>query len=222
MNRKKLVNSLIILAVTVVFTVLVATLDKASIGPYSTEIGFSTVNDYVSGLFPFNGFLYTLTKIIGYVSLLGGGVFAIVGLYQLFTRKSLRKVDRLIYCLGGLYAALGAVYFAFEKIVINYRPILLEGETYPAASYPSSHTMLATVILWSVVLVIDSYVKNKKTANAIKLVCGILMIVNVVCRLASGVHWLTDIVGGILVSATLISFFDSIAFNKDTPEEKTE
>ena len=204
------------------FTVLVATLDKAPIGPYSTEIGFSTVNDYVSGLFPFNGFLYTLTKIIGYVSILGGGVFAIAGLYQLITRRSLRKVDRLIYCLGGLYVALGAVYFAFEKIVINYRPVLLEGETYPAASYPSSHTMLATVILWSVVLVIDSYVKNKKTANAIKLVCGILMIVNVVCRLASGVHWLTDIVGGILISATLISFFDSIAFNKDATEEKTE
>ncbi len=222
MNRKKLVNSLIILAVTVVFTVLVMMLDKAPVGPYSTEIGFSTVNDYVSGLFPFNSFFYTLTKIIGYVSLLGGGAFAVVGIYQLFTRKSLRKVDRLIYCLGGLYLVLGAVYFAFEKIVINYRPILLEGETYPAPSYPSSHTMLATVILWSIILVIDSYVKNIKYANAIKLVCFVLMTVNVVCRLASGVHWLTDIIGGILVSATLISFFDVIAFKSDTPEEKTE
>ena len=90
------------------------------------------------------------------------------------------------------------------------------------SSYPSSHTMLATVILWSIILVIDSYVKNIKYANAIKLVCFVLMTVNVVCRLASGVHWLTDIIGGILVSATLISFFDCIAFKSDTPEEKTE
>ena len=225
MNKNVFRLSLILLALFVAFTLLVFFADKnqvlapsvdESAEPVWEEVGFSTVNDKVSDLFPFNETWYKITEIIGYVSIAAGLVFAFVGLFQLIKRKSFAKVDRVIYCLGGLYVALGLAYVFFEKVVVNLRPVLLKGETELAPSYPSSHTMLATVVLGGVIFALGEYIKNKKLAAVLRAVCGALIVVNVCGRIISGAHWITDIVGGVLLSAALLSFFLAFAF----PEEK--
>ena len=127
-----------------------------------------------------------------------------IGLIQLIKRKSIKKVDREIILLGVLYVLMAVVYVAFEKVIINYRPILIDGEL--EASYPSSHTLLAICICISSIIVSKNYVPEKylKITNIIT----ILLLLGVFAgRIISGVHWISDIVGGVLISLTLLMYF---------------
>ena len=131
-----------------------------------------------------------------------------MGFVQLIKRRSLLKVDHEILMAGIVYAVVIILYVLFEKLAINYRPVILEDGL--EASYPSTHTMLILTILGSAIPLAGKYISNPKVALAVKLLCIAVMWLTVVCRLLSGVHWFTDIVGGVLISLCLISLFNSL------------
>lgn len=189
------------------FTFLVRVMDVDAIGPAGTQVGFSHLNSTVHDALGVHMALYKLTQILGYAVLLLVAVFALVGLLQLIRRKSLWKVDREILALGCLYVVVFALYIIFEKAIVNYRPVIMPGELAPEASFPSSHTMLACTVLGSAALLLKKYVKDESLAKILRIVCVIMIAVIVCGRLFSGVHWLTDIIGGILYSAALLFLF---------------
>jgi len=47
-------------------------------------------------------------------------------------------------------------------------------------------------------------------AIAVKIVLGLIIALTVVGRLASGVHWFSDIVGAVLISAALLCLFSAL------------
>ena len=151
-----------------------------------------------------------MTNLLGFWAILCGVVFAVIGAVQLVQSKSLAKVDKQILALGALFVLLGIVYVLFEKVVINCRPILMEGETVPEASFPSSHTVLACVIFGSVAMLVKDYVNDNRTAALVQNACLVLMIVAVLGRLFSGVHWFTDILGGLFLSYALLQAFSGV------------
>ena len=60
----------------------------------------------------------------------------------------------------------------------------------------------------SAVVMINYLFKNKKTIRLILNVCAVTVAaLTVITRLLSGVHWLTDILGGLFLSAALVSLF---------------
>ena len=151
--------------------------------------------------------LYKLTQVLGYAVLLLVAVFAVVGLLQLIRRKSLWKADREILALGCLYVVVFALYILFEKAIVNYRPVIMPGELAPEASFPSSHTMLACTVLGSAAALLKKYVKDESLVRILRALCVVVALVIVCGRLFSGVHWLTDIIGGLLYSAALLFLF---------------
>ena len=86
----------------------------------------------------------------------------------------------------------------------------MPGCTAPEASFPSSHTMLTCVVLGGILMVLDNYVKHKGACTALKALCWLVMVVAVVGRLISGVHWFTDIIGGLLISAALLALYAAV------------
>ena len=190
--------------------VLVKTVDVAAVGPAGTEIGLSHLNAGFHNLIGEHQFLYKMTNLLGFWAILCGVVFAVIGAVQLVQRKSLAMVDKQILALGALFVLLGIVYVLFEKVVINCRPILMEGETVPEASFPSSHTVLACVIFGSVAMLVKDYVNDNRTAALVQNACLVLMIVAVLGRLFSGVHWFTDILGGLFLSYALLQAFSGV------------
>ncbi len=197
-------------AAAVVLIVLVRFVDVDSIGPEGTSIGLSHLNKFVFDLFGVNQVWYNITDWLGCVAVLTALMFAVIGLVQLIKRKSLLKVDMEILCLGGLYIVVIGLYVLFELAVVNYRPVIRPGASAPEASFPSSHTMLVCVIMGSAVILMDRYVKSKKLRTALKWVCWLIIVVTLSGRLISGVHWLTDILGGVLISTALLSLFSGI------------
>lgn len=194
----------------ILLIVLLKTVDIAAIGPADTSVGLSAVNQAVRSAVGMHPAVYKLTQITGYLAILLAVCFTLLGGFQLISRRSLSKVDRPLLLLAGLYAVVLVIYVLFEKVIINYRPVLMDGETFPEASFPSSHTMLSCAIYLSAAMVLDHYVEHPGLAVGLKVLCAVLAVVTVVGRMISGVHWFTDILGGVLISASLLLCFRAL------------
>ena len=193
----------------VLWTVLVSYVDVRAIGPNGSSVGFATLNGYVHDLTGVNMFLYTITDWLGLVPIGVAFGFAVLGLVQWVGRKSLFKVDRSILALGGFYIIVLAMYIFFEIVVINYRPVLIDG--YLEASYPSSTTMLVMCVMPTAMMQLHARIKSDVFRRCVLISIAAFTAFMVIGRLASGVHWLTDIIGGALVSAGLVITYASVS-----------
>ncbi len=217
MKKGKMISSVICAALFAVLIVLVKTVDVQQIGPEGSSIGFAGINKAMNDATGLNMTLYKITEVLGLLALAVAGCFALLGLVQLIKRKSFAKVDPEIYALAGLYVVVLALYVIFEKVIINYRPVIMPDEEHVEASFPSSHTMLGIVIMGSTFIIIDKYIKNESICKSVRIVSILILIAIVFGRLFSGVHWLTDILGGVLISSALLFIFSAVigALNKD-------
>lgn len=197
-------------SLTIILIALVRLVDVAPVGAEGTSVGLSHINKFLFDLFGVNLLWYNITDWLGIAAILTALIFAVTGLVQLIKRRSLLKVDRETLTLGGLYIIVIGLYVFFENVIINYRPIILPGCTHPEASFPSSHTMLVCVIMGSAAMLINKYIKNNPLNIVLRAVCFVIIGVTVIGRLISGAHWFTDILGGILISVTLLMFYTEI------------
>ena len=207
-NKRWLVCVASLLMAFVLWTVLVHFIGVRAIGPEGSSVGFATLNRYVHELTGVNLSLYTITDWLGLVPIAVALGFAILGLVQLIKRKSLWKVDHSILALGVFYIVVMAAYVFFEMVVINYRPTLINGNL--EASYPSSTTMLVMCVMPTAAMQLNARIKNTALRR-----CAIITIIAftafmVMGRLISGVHWITDIIGGALFSAGIDLIYYSI------------
>ena len=208
-NKKALVWGASLLAAFVLWTVLVCFVDVQAIGPEGSSVGFATLNGYVHNLTGVNMSLYVITDWLGLVPIGIAFGFAVLGLVQLIKRKSLLKVDRSILVLGGFYIVVMAVYILFETVVINYRPTLIDG--YLEASYPSSTTMLVMCVMPTAMMQLRDRIKNKAFSRCVMIAVAAFVAFMVIGRLVSGVHWVTDIIGGALVSSGLVITYATVS-----------
>lgn len=214
-NLLNIILTSVLFVIFGVYTYLVKTIDVAPIGVLKNKVGFSTINGWFQGLIGKNMTIYKITEYLGYALLLIVVIFGVIGLVQLIKRKSLKKVDKEILALGVLYVCMAIVYVLFEKVIINYRPILIGGEL--EASYPSSHTVLSICVGISFWMISSKYFgKFTKLVNFVVLSLLTLVIAG---RIISGVHWLTDILGGIIVSVALISLYNTLISYKKTKKK---
>ncbi|MDO4323442.1 MAG: phosphatase PAP2 family protein [Lachnospiraceae bacterium] len=215
-SKKYLILSIVLFLLFAVFTVLVKIIDVQPIGPEQSMVGFATVNKFVADLTGINMVWYDITDWLGFAALAVAFCFALLGLYQLIYRRSFKKVDTRLWLLAGFYVAVMVFYAFFEIVVINYRPVILEQEL--EASYPSSHTILIICIMVTAMIQFHYYLRNVKPLLWIADILSVLVtVVTVIGRLVSGVHWFTDIIGGILLSCALILLY---CFALNYAEEK--
>ena len=202
---KKYISPSILLFCFIVFTFLVKFIDVQAIGPQSSLVGFATINAAVHGFLGEHHYWYILTQLLGVLAILVAGAFAVFGFVQLIKRKSFLKVDRSLIVLGIIYIAVIVLYVLFEKLAVNYRPVITDEGLEP--SYPSTHTMLILTIFGTARYALKQYIKNEKLFFTLQILCLVIMILTIAGRLISGVHWFTDIIGGLLISASLISYY---------------
>ena len=197
-----------LLAAFVLWTVAVCFVDVQAVGPRSSSVGFATVNSFVHNLTGVNFTLYVITDWLGLVPVAVCLGFSIFGLAQWIRRRNITKVDFDIQMLGVFYIVVMAVYILFEFVVINRRPTLIDG--YLETSYPSSTTMLVLCVMPTALMQFNKRIKNAVFRKAVTITIIAFIVFMVVGRLVSGVHWLSDIVGGVLVSSGLVLMYYSV------------
>ena len=205
MKRKKLYAALALIAAFILWTAVVSSIDVQAIGPQGSRVGLSAVNGWFHGLTGVHMTLYTVTDWLGLVPVAVVMAFAMLGLIQWFKRKQLFLVDRSILILGGFYVIVMGAYVLFEELVINYRPVLIGG--YLESSYPSSTTLLVLCVMPTAMLQLRSRIRIKWLRAAVLAAIAAFMVFMVIGRAVSGVHWLSDIIGGGLLSAGLVLLY---------------
>ena len=206
-DKNQLAKPFCLLLVTVIFSVLTAFVDRAAIGPEDTSVGFSSINGAVAGALGYNGFFDKVSDLVMVLSFLVVASFAFMGLLVLIKTKNIARVGKTILGLGVLYLVVAIIYVAFSKIPVNYRPLLQPGETELETSFPSSHTLVICSVFGSAMIAWKRLLKNKTCAQILMIASAALMVIGVCARLLAGVHWLTDIIAGVLFSLTLVSFY---------------
>ena len=114
--RNDFIMAGIVLIISIIFTILVATVDVQPSSVSGSDLGFSTLNRSVFNSIGTNDAIYLATEILGYIFILPAAVFAVLGIIQLIKRKSLKKVDLHYWALLGLYIAVAATYVFFELV----------------------------------------------------------------------------------------------------------
>lgn len=186
----------------VVFTLVVAFVDV-------DQVGLSHLNRFFWQHLGKNQVWKRVTDVLGYVTILGALGMVVWQIVQWVQRKSWRKVDWNLWCFDIVCAGLVAVYALFEFVVVNYRPEMVNGVW--KASYPSSHAMLFATILPLLIWQVWRYLKSKPLRMVLTVVLAVLLVVGLVGRMLSGVHWFTDILAGVIVSCSLLSFYMVLA-----------
>ena len=207
-GKKLLISGTVLLVMFAIWTGLIQCVDMQPAEPSGTEIGFATFNCWFHSSTGVHMALYTITDWLGLVPIFVCMVFGGMGLAQLIKRKSLFKVDKDLIFLGIYYVVVIWGYLIFEMIPINYRPILIDGIL--EASYPSSTTLLVLSVMPTL-----AYQVNRRSTNLLvkRFVCVMSIVFSsfmVIGRLVAGVHWFTDIVGAVILSAGLYCLYKAM------------
>ena len=204
-NRRDIVITAGLLAAFALWTAAVCLVDVRAAGPLGSSVGLAALNGFVRDLVGVNMALYAVTDRLGLVPIGVMLAFALLGLGQWVRRGSIRRVDRSLLVLGAFYAAVAAAYLLFEAVAVNFRPVLIDGRL--EASYPSSTTTLALCVLPTAAMQLRGRIRHRALGRCAAALLAALAVFMVVGRLLSGVHWFSDIVGGILLSAGLVMLY---------------
>ena len=208
-NEKRiLLLGVSLVAAFIVWTAMVLLVDVQPLGQNGTNVGFATWNLWFHQLTGVHMSIYVVTDWLGLVPVFVCMVFGMIGFLQLVQRRSLWKVDRDILVLGIYYIVIILGYLIFEMFPINYRPIFIEGVL--EASYPSSTTLLVLSVMPTLIFQANRRLQNEIQKKMIVICTTLFSLFMVIGRLVAGVHWFTDIVGGILLSAGLFYIYKAV------------
>lgn len=190
------------------WTAAVMLVDVRAIGPQGSTVGFAALNRLVHSRTGVNWALYTLTDRLSLVPIGTCCAFGLLGFAQLLRRRSLRRVDADLLLLGGFYVAVAACFVLFEVFPVNYRPVLIEGRL--EASYPSSTTLLVMCVMPTARIQLRRRIGSSALRRLAAIVIWGFTAFMVAGRILSGVHWITDILGGAVLSAALVTAYSAV------------
>ena len=206
-----------------ILTILVKFVDVKSISTKSVglEVGLSSLNKVFLAN-EYNKGIDLGTDILLYLSIFSFVFLVGLGVYQLVTRKSFKKVDKDIYFIGGLAVLMVILWLFFDKVaIINYRPINMGDKL--ESSYPSTHVLVTTFLTLSTFNLYGKYV-NKNLVKVVEIVAAMFIIMFVcVGRIAAGMHYFTDVIGGLFLGLGLYFTYETLKYlflNENKQEEQ--
>ncbi len=201
------------LALFALLAALLLTVDRAPIAGDGSMVGLAALNEGARALLGESHLAETLSNVLLVVPLASMLALAAIGAHQIIARRSLAGVSRDLWLLLGLYVVMLVLYVLFNHVSLNNRPVLEDGVCEP--SFPSSHTLLAVTTLGAAMVQAMQRMRQGGARTAVVAVCAMAAAALVIARAMAGVHWATDILGGVLLGIALVAFYHACAFGID-------
>ena len=120
-----------------------------------------------------------------------------------------RNKESIIY---GLLAADCAITNKIIKhIVKRKRPNVLRLIEQGGYSYPSGHAMISMCMYGYTIYVVNKKIKNKKVAFCLNILLGVLIISIGISRVYVGVHYISDVIAGYILSLIIVILYIELA-----------
>ena len=141
-----------------------------------------------------------ITLLLSFATL---AIFIILALVQLFSRKTLKKVDRPLLLMPIPLVLMAVTYFIFDKLIIlNTRP---NGSGEP--SFPSTHTMVVATIFSLVAIILPNYIKSKALLIVLYILMLALIIITSIGRVLANMHWTSDVIAALVFAAIFAAIY---------------
>ena len=149
------------------------------------------------------------------------GLFALLGLYQWITRKSLKKVDKQILWMILPMALVAITYLVCDKILtpdkFSFMPTRPDGSGEP--SFPSTHVMVVATIFFCVSAALPKYIKSKLALFFIDIVMFALASLTATGRILSDKHSYIDVASAIIFEFICEEIYYAVKNRKKAKKE---
>lgn len=157
-----------------------------------------------------------MTVIFKFITNFGGILYIFVILIILLLVIRNKKINIALISNLGLVILLNQV---IKFIVKRPRPQVLPLVEERGYSFPSGHSMISLAFYGFLIYLIYNNIKNKKYKYALMISLSILIVLIGISRVYLGVHYLSDVLAGFIVSIIyLLIFIES--FSKVVKNEK--
>ena len=163
-----------------------------------------------------------ITDIILIASIVILGLFALLGLLQWITRKSLLKVDKQILWMILPMALMAIVYLVCDKFLtpdkFSFMPTRPDNSGEP--SFPSTHVMVVHTIFFCGSAALPKYIKSKAVIALLDIVMFALASVVATGRIVSGKHSYIDVAGAVVFAFIFYEIYYAVIHHKKAKKEE--
>ncbi len=153
----------------------------------------------------FHNLMSSVTKIVNFYE--GTIIFVIFSLFLILKSKKSFYTFSMTTIFGTISSWIIKIFTHIE------RPNILIEQDF---SFPSSHATASTIFLISGIFLISPFIKNKFSKNIFLIVISIIFPLVIFSRLYLSVHWLSDIIAGIILGLLSFVFSEKVCYyNKD-------
>lgn len=185
-----------------------------------TQIGFSSINQYIYGFisrFRFRNEAYNISKsLYGYCFFIGI-VPTVLLAKELIVKKSPFKVNTALYKIWPVYFATWIVCYVFNnKVIVDYKPVLnVKSEL--EISFPVIEIMIPLVMCRTLNMLLKEVygIKHEGRRYLIGFISFVYCLVLIVSRFLASAEWTTDIIGGILYAIAIVQFYKVLIYCKN-------
>ncbi|MDO4995770.1 MAG: phosphatase PAP2 family protein [Bacilli bacterium] len=108
--------------------------------------------------------------------------------------------------------------FIIKNIIRRDRPNVLRLVKESGYSYPSAHAMTSIILYGYLIYLINKKISNKKLRISLEILLGVLIFSICISRIYVGVHFASDILGGMILGLAILILM--ISLNKKYGGEK--
>ena len=198
MNKKVLYG--LIVGLLFLFLLILTLINANALEPLALDKGI--YNYFIDHRGNKNGFWYYFARIVTEF----GHYFAILIITIFFAVITRGNNISLSYLIGLIVMILANL--ILKKIIDRPRPDVLnfwQDET--RSSFPSGHSMICGYLYSYLIYYILKRNDNRIVVNSVCITSGVIMALVPISRLIMGVHYFTDVVGGILCGALIAVIF---------------